>query len=504
MFNNVSPYFPAILALGAVGILAAVALPVQLRRFRDLSRRNAALESRIASMSRENSRQIQIFTRISAIISSSFQRDQLLSQIILVLSDYWPGCRIYILLLKADGSLERVERTVTDESTNWSVPERVARPVLPLLAEPFSGGVSDAWLPLLGLPSSEGYLFSLPFVSEERFRGAMTVVSSVPLESRSRVFLGDIVSFIASADRNVLAIREKDQLSDEFGKSVDPRVRDHLLHGEKAGETLDVSVLFFDIRDFTGLAERQGPDETVSFLNAVFSACELAIREENGFINKFTGDGFMAVFGAPNPDADHARRAIRAALRIQDRIERGIPGTGAISFSFGIGIESGPALAGMIGSAERREYTVIGNTVNTASRIEGLCKTLGARVLVSGNTVRLAGATVAVFRDLGRFLLKGKDAPTAVLEARQLIAPGTVPAEDPFHVDFMKALGTYVSGDFPAALEAFGALCESYPADGACRWYRNRAEARCGKSPSDGAEADAGARWSGYEIMGLK
>ena len=163
---------------------------------------------------------------------------------------------------------------------------------------------------------------------------------------RSYYVLGDIVSFIASADRNVLAIREKDQLSDEFGKSVDPRVRDHLLHGEKAGETLDVSVLFFDIRDFTGLAERQGPDETVSFLNAVFSACELTIREENGFINKFTGDGFMAVFGAPIPDADHARRAIRAALRIQDRIKRGIPGTGAISFSFGIGIESGPALAG--------------------------------------------------------------------------------------------------------------------------------------------------------------
>lgn len=504
MFGFVSRYYQALPALVAAAAGAAAALLAMRRRCRSLARQNAALETRIAALSRESSRQIQIFTRISAIISSSFQRDQLLSQILLVLTDYWPGCRIFILLLRPDGGLERVERTVTDESTNWTVPDEVTRRALPLLAEPFSGGIADPWGPLLGLPPADSCLFSLPFVSEERFRGAMTIVSSEPLDSRSRVFLGDIVSFIASADRNVLAVREKNQLSDEFGKSVDPRVRDHLLHGDKAGESLDVSVLFFDIREFTGLAERLGPDATVSFLNAVLSECELTVREENGFINKFTGDGFMAVFGAPNPDADHARHAIRSALRIRHRIARGIPGTAGIAMAFGIGIESGPALAGNIGSSERREYTVIGNTVNTASRIEGLCKVLGAEVLVSGNTVQRAGEGVAVFRELGRFLLKGKDAPTTVLEARKLSMSGSTPAADPFIEAFERALRIYASGDFESAFESFRLLSETYPADGACRWYRNRAAARCGSASAVEKDSIVGSTWPGYEIMGLK
>mgnify|MGYP002623799190 CR=1 FL=1 len=198
--------------------------------------------------------------------------------------------------------------------------------------------------------------------------------------------LGD--SFNAMAK----SLKEKKFMHDTFGKIVTPQVRDYLLNGNVAlgGENLPVTVMFCDIRSFTSLSENMEPEKVVSLLNLYFTALEKCITAHNGVINKYIGDAVMALFGAPVKLKNHAEAAFKAALDMRksletmnrDFIDRGFP-----ALHFGIGLHSGNVLAGNIGAANRMEYTVIGDTVNTASRIEGLCKTYKTDLLISQSTL---------------------------------------------------------------------------------------------------------------------
>lgn len=188
--------------------------------------------------------------------------------------------------------------------------------------------------------------------------------------------------------------REKQRIQAMFGRYVSPAVLQSLTDAGTmpvlGGERREISVLFSDIRNFTTLSESLAPEEVVELLNHYFERVCTILLAEQATIDKFIGDAVMAEFGAPLAQADHADRALRSAVKmiaiaqelsvwVRERFpERSLP-----RFEIGIGIHSGPAVVGNIGSPERMEYTAIGDTVNTASRLEGLTKTLGCPILVS-------------------------------------------------------------------------------------------------------------------------
>ncbi len=224
--------------------------------------------------------------------------------------------------------------------------------------------------------------------------------SSAFYVARSIMLLGAgiVAGIIARVTREkiLLTIREveaKNQAIDLFGQQVsEPVARELLKHaGTRSGSTREVTVMFLDIRDFTPFAARHTPTEVVEYLNTLFGVMIRIIGSNRGIVNQFLGDGFMTTFGAPIDDPDHAANAVAAAFAIQSEVQR-LCDEGAVPPTrIGIGIHSGPALTGNIGSDERRQYSVTGTTVILASRIEQLNKTFHSTILVSSETLHRAG-----------------------------------------------------------------------------------------------------------------
>jgi len=196
------------------------------------------------------------------------------------------------------------------------------------------------------------------------------------------------------------------------------------------GVRLDLSVLVVDVRGFTTLSEALEPEEVVELLNRWLGPACQPILDQGGVVDKFLGDGILAVFGAPVPREDHARRALVAAVGIaaaadgmQAWCDERFADRGIGAFSIGVGVHSGPAVSGTIGFELRSEYTVIGDTVNTASRIEGLCKQADCRLLVSRAAADAAGPGFSYGR-VTELPVKGKAQQVEVLELLGLVEPG--------------------------------------------------------------------------------
>ena len=199
--------------------------------------------------------------------------------------------------------------------------------------------------------------------------------------------------------------RERSRMRAVFGRYVSDEVVDVLLKEDHrpdlGGEALNVTVLFSDIRGFTTISEKLTAHEVVEMLNAYFTkACE-PILAEGGTVDKYIGDAVMAVFGSPVRHADHARRAVRAAVGMaQAAVEfrqwmlSRFPDRGLPEFGIGVGLHTGEAVIGDIGTPKRKEFTAIGDTVNAASRLEGATKELGCVIAASDSTVKAAGAGV--------------------------------------------------------------------------------------------------------------
>jgi adenylate cyclase len=204
---------------------------------------------------------------------------------------------------------------------------------------------------------------------------------------------GIVAARLRSSFRRVLeSLEERARVLRVFGQHVSPEVATHLVAGQAgaSSELRNVCVMFLDIRDFTAFAEKRTPAEVVEYLNVVFDAAVEAVVQHRGIVNKFLGDGFMAVFGAPSRDDSPCRSAVEAGLDVLARIdalaaEKRIPAT-----RVGLGLHAGPAVVGNIGSARRKEYTVIGDVVNVAARVEALNKEIGSRMLVTDEVWRLA------------------------------------------------------------------------------------------------------------------
>jgi adenylate cyclase len=208
-----------------------------------------------------------------------------------------------------------------------------------------------------------------------------------------------------------------------FSRFVNPYVVRQLMERgglEGEGRTREVTLLFSDIRGFTTLSETRPPQEVVDILNRYFSRQVEVVFRHGGSLDKFIGDAIMAFWGAPLDDPGHAEHSVACALDMADELlafreELGAAGAG---FDVGIGLHSGPAVVGLIGSDRRREYTSIGDTVNLASRIEGLTKDAGRRILVSRETMqRCQGAFD--FVSCGTFPVKGRAQPVELFEPRR-------------------------------------------------------------------------------------
>jgi class 3 adenylate cyclase len=203
-----------------------------------------------------------------------------------------------------------------------------------------------------------------------------------------------------------------------FHQYLSPDVADVLLeHPDRAelgGEVVEVTVLFADLRDFTPFSETRPPHTVVEMLNATFSAAVPIVFDQGGTITQFAGDALMAIFNAPVRQPDHALRAARTALALQHAVAA-IPGA-AERPSFRVGLNSGPALVGNIGSAAIRNFTAIGDTTNLAARLHGFAQPGG---IVIGERTRELLGDLAVVRPLGTPELKGKS-PVPVYELIEL------------------------------------------------------------------------------------
>jgi adenylate cyclase len=211
-----------------------------------------------------------------------------------------------------------------------------------------------------------------------------------------------------------------------------------------------------------------------------------AVFEHDGTVDKFIGDGMMAIFGAPLDLADHPTRACAAALSMAKGLdalneEENLDAEGPdVPISVGVGINTGEMVAGNIGSSQRFEYTVVGDAVNLAARIEPLNRILGTRILVSEMTYQDVDSDPWTFRELGSVRVKGREDSVALYE---LLDPNTYPEPDALCAQFEEALSLYHQREFAAARAAFEECRALHPEDGPASYYVNRCVA-CEKDPS--------------------
>lgn len=237
----------------------------------------------------------------------------------------------------------------------------------------------------------------------------------VPIRSRDE--FGEVGRAVEEMAKG---LREREMLKTGFARYVSKDVVDSILESGQMpgveGKREEVTVLFSDIRGFTKLSEHLAPEEVVALLNDYFETMIEVVFHNNGTLDKFMGDGMMVLFGAPLSDPDHAVHAVKAATEMQAALKAlhlkwGVSNRPA--FAIGIGIHTGPAVVGNVGSTRRLEYTAIGDTVNLASRLESSTKDLGRSIVLSEATHLLVNHRYKTL-PLGQISVKGRETPVSV------------------------------------------------------------------------------------------
>ena len=242
----------------------------------------------------------------------------------------------------------------------------------------------------------------------DRVRAAVERVEEGSLEEEVLVDDGGEIGFLqAGFNRMMAGLRDRERIRDAFGTYVDREVAEHILREgtNLAGEEVEVTVMFIDVRNFTGIAERASAPEVVATVNRLFERVVPTIHEHGGHVDKFVGDGLLAVFGAPRRQADHAEQALAAALEIERAVGQEFGG----ELSIGVGLNSGRVVAGNVGGGGRFEFSVIGDAVNVAARVEAATRKTGDTVLVSEHTrALLSDGAAASLEERPTVPLKGK------------------------------------------------------------------------------------------------
>jgi adenylate cyclase len=256
-----------------------------------------------------------------------------------------------------------------------------------------------------------------------------------------------------------------------FGRYVSPGVIDNLVaHPEQlvlGGEKREMSFVFSDIAAFTTLSEGLPPQELVSLLQDYFDGMAKIAMKFDGTIERFLGDSVLVFFGAPAHQSDHVQRAVNCALEWDTYCEKFRRDQLQHNPDFGvtrIGVHSGNAVVGNVGSRDRFEYTAHGDTVNTAARLESANKHFGTRVCISGPAAgQCSGVTL---RPVGDVIFKGKEEPLAVLSTCQDLSADAIK-------DYLAAFESLRQNE-PDCIDSFSVLADRYPEDGLIAFYLER------------------------------
>lgn len=370
----------------------------------------------------------------------------------LLLLAYAAVLRFFLMELALQPVLERVSEDVrTVRRTRGALPLRVkllvALPVANIVTGVVVAGLSSTGrssLLDLGLDVGVALVVAFTVSLELTLLVARSVLRPVADLQRAtkQVQAGDLtvrVPVIAADETGALAqsfnemvegLQERERLQEALGAFLDPGVAARVAREGAllAGEEVEVTAVFVDIRGFTALAERSTAAETVALLNAFYECVVPVVQRHRGHVNKFVADGLLAVFGAPERLGDHADRAVAAALELRDAVRDCFDG----GITIGVGVNSGLVVAGTVGGGGRVDFTVIGDAVNTAARVEEATRLTGDDILITGATgalLRRPGAFV--FEERPAVELRGKAQPVvirAVIATAGGVAPTTPPA----------------------------------------------------------------------------
>jgi class 3 adenylate cyclase len=277
-------------------------------------------------------------------------------------------------------------------------------------------------------------------------------------------------------NRMVEQLRLKERIRETFGRYVDPRIVEGLISGPALateGQRRVMTVLFCDVKGFVGVSEEMTPQGLVKVMNGYFSTMSAPIHQQGGIIDKYIGDAIMAYWGPPfTTDADQARLAGLAALDMRDRVapfRDALPNLlglrhAPITFDIRIGIATGEALVGSVGSEVMMNYTVMGETVNLASRLEGANKLYGSRILAMESTVTAAGAAIET-REIDRVVLVGQSHSQPVYEIMGR-GGGLTGQQIALRTRYAEGLAAYRERRWEDARKSFTAALEADAADG--------------------------------------
>ena len=357
-----------------------------------------------------------------------------------------PGVEIHANRLAA--LMDRLEQP--QHSKIWTAPAEFTN-VLILIAAVISALVTERISPI-----RRGLLLLMLLIGSWLLVGSLALLVHVWLELSETAIALLLFGGTGLLRRGALAQVQRQEVERLLGQTTSPAVAEQLWsqretllsHGRFEGRQLPVTVIFSDTRNFTTVSEGLSPAALLNWLNRCMAYCVPAITNRGGMVNKFTGDGFMAVYGAPiglGPAGD-ARAALQTALEIQQgmtQLNAELEASGEPPIALRLGIHSGPVLAGSMGCSERLEYAVIGDTVNCASRLESIEKDRHdnlCRVLISEETRDLLSQEVTateeewlgrlIWMDWGSMKVKGREEPLRIWELRG-IAPATVAATQP-------------------------------------------------------------------------
>ncbi len=393
-----------------------------------------------------------------------------------------------VITLSADGKI------VTCNAAGCRIFKITLAEIVDKLAAEFFAG-DNAWLLDKIRAVEEGggneVLMDAPLmVGGERLSANVTVM---PLQASGDKKLGSLVM--------IEDISSEKRMKSTMSRYMDPALADQLLASGSdflGGQSVEATILFSDVRSFTTLSEELGPQGIISLLNEYFTLMVDCITDQEGMLDKFIGDAIMAVFGTAKRHEDDEDRAVRAAIAMMTELHgfnyRRIA-DGKRPIDIGIGINTDTVVSGNIGSPKRQDYTVIGDGVNLAARLESACKEYGAHILVSEHTIRKLKGTYRA-REVDWVVVKGKTKPVGVYEVVDYHNDETFPNLMGVLQAFQYGLKAYRDGQFDQALKACDEGIGLNPADYATKMYIERCQHLLANPPGDA--------WNGVWVMKSK
>jgi adenylate cyclase len=393
-----------------------------------------------------------------------------------------------VITLSSDGKI------VTCNAAGLKILQVDAKDIIDHAATEFFGG-DNAWLlekiDAVQQSRADEVLMDAPLhVAGERHSANVTVL---PLRSGAEKMMGSMVM--------IEDISSEKRMKATMARYMDPTLADQLLASGAevlGGQSIEATVLFSDVRSFTTLSEELGPQGIISLLNEYFTLMVDCITDQGGMLDKFIGDAIMAVFGTAKRHEDDEDRALRAAIAMMKELHgfnRRRIADGKRPIDIGIGLNTDTVVSGNIGSPKRQDYTVIGDGVNLAARLESACKEYGAHILVSENTVKKLKSTYRS-REIDRVVVKGKTKPVAIFEVVDYHTDETFPNMMGVLQAFQYGLSSYRNAQFDQAIKAFGEGLILNPNDAATKLYVDRCSYLKDHPPED--------NWDGVWVMKTK